>query len=36
MESIEMDVYEIKIKLYLLKDIKIEETQTYLAYLLIV
>lgn len=27
-----MDVYEIKIKLYLLKDIKIEETQTYLAY----
>ena len=32
MESIEMDVYEIKIKLYLLKDIKIEETQTYLAY----
>lgn len=29
MESIEMDVYEIKIKLYLLKDIKIEETQTY-------
>ena len=27
----DMDVYEIKIKLYLLKDIKIEETQTYLV-----
>ena len=27
-----MEIYEIKIKLYLLKNIKIEETQTYLAY----
>lgn len=27
-----MEIYELKIRLYLLKDIKIEETQTYLAY----
>ena len=27
-----MNVYELKIKIYLLKDIKIEEIQSYLAY----
>ena len=27
-----MDIYELKIKIYLLKDIKVNETQNYLAY----
>ena len=27
-----MDIYELKIKIYLLKDIKINEAQNYLAY----
>ena len=27
-----MDIYELKVKIYLLKDIKIDETQNYLAY----
>lgn len=27
-----MDIYELKVKVYLLKDIKVDETQSYLAY----
>lgn len=30
--SIEMNIYELKIKIYLLKDIKIDEVQGYIAY----